>query len=260
MIPSVGFGNYEDVATLEPRLVEILEAIVDTYDAPPPEQRRRLMHLRAGGGQEFFNEWGPDRPRATRDDLDELHDLGLIDLDISAKGTYQVKPSREGREGIRGLRRDRAAAERHEPVDLSWGAVRPVLHVTVDLWTEAGAPRSGWIQLDLVGQRLNCADGDLAPVAEQLAADGWLEVSYDEEERLSVQPTSRAVAATRGWPAGDPEAVVERLLAALDELVETASPEEREKADSVRQTLGRFASSTIAELGAKLATSGVGGG
>jgi len=75
-IPSAGFGNYDDVATLEPRLVEILEAIVDTYDAPPPDQRRRLMHLRGGGGHEFFNEWGPGRLTVTRDDLDELHEAG----------------------------------------------------------------------------------------------------------------------------------------------------------------------------------------
>ncbi len=64
-----------------------------------------------------------------------------------------------------------------------------------------------------MGERVARAEGDLTPVAEQLAATGWLEVSYDE---LSVHPTSRAVAATRGWPAGDPEAVVERLLTALD--------------------------------------------
>jgi hypothetical protein len=138
--------------------------------------------------------------------------------------------------------------------------VRPVLHAAVDLWSEAGALRSGWIRLALVGQRVTRADGGLVPVAEQLAAERWLQVSYDEEDRLSVQPTSRAVAATRGWPTRDPEAVVERLLTALDELVETASPEERPKAETARRTLGQFASSTIAELGAKLATSGIAGG
>lgn len=253
-------SEHDAVATLDPRLVEILEAIVEAYEAPPPEHRQRLMHLRAGGGQQFFNGWDPERPAVTRDDLDELHDLGLIDLDISGKGTYRVKPSREGREGIRRLRRDRAAAERSEPVDLSWGNVRPVLHVAVDLWAEAGALRSGWVPLDRVRERIVDAEGDLSPVAEQLAGDGWLEVSYDDEDRLSVQPTSRAVAATRGWPAGDPEAVVERLLTALDELVESAPPEERPKAEAARRTLGQFASSTIAELGAKLATSGIAGG
>ncbi len=244
------------MATLDQRLASIFEAIVDAYDAQPAEHRRRLLHLRAGGGWEGFNGWGDDQPRVSRDDLDDLHDAGLIDLDFGGSGGYLVKPTREGRQGLRAMRRDQALNVRSEPVDLSWSAVRPVLHASVDTWTEGGAPSAGYVTLHAVAGRLerDPAELDLIRAVEQLGEQGWLEVEYDEDDQIILRPTARGVAATRGWPGGDGEVAAERLLSALDDLL-AREPDEnkRTKLSRTREFLLDLGSSTLSELAAKAA-------
>ena len=54
------------LTALDARLTEILCAIVDEYEAQPPERRQPLLHLRYGGGRQGFNGWGPERPRSAK--------------------------------------------------------------------------------------------------------------------------------------------------------------------------------------------------
>jgi hypothetical protein len=152
------------MAALDPHLMSIFEAIVDDYDGQPPERRERLWHVRTFG-EEGSNEWDSNQPRVSRDDLDDLHDAGLIDVDYNSSGDYLVKPTREGRSSLREVRREQTLLERSDPVDLTWAAVRPVLHAAVDEWTERGAPRSGYVVLRAIARRLDRDSDELPRIA-----------------------------------------------------------------------------------------------
>jgi hypothetical protein len=234
------------------RLIEILDAIVDDYERQPPERRYPLMHLRAGGGHQGFNGWDSSKPAVTRDDLDYLAAIGLVDLDFGSSGTYMVKPSVEGFREIRRVRRERRRLERSDAVDLEWKAVRPVLHAVVDIWQEQGAP-DGYLPFDAVASRLGREADDLATIraAELLAANDWLETTYGDEDVPALKPTIRGVMATRGWPGGDGEVAAERLLSALDELAETGPPDKQSWAARARDTLMEVGTKTLAEVVSK---------
>lgn len=234
------------------RLTEILEAIVDDYESHPPEQRKPLLHIRSGGGFQGFNGWGADQPVVTRDDLDYLHDGGLIDLDFGSSGSYLVKPSVEGVREVRRIRRERKRAQGSETVDLDWRAVRLLLHAVVDAWQEAGAP-DGYLPFNAVMERLGRPDDDLGSVraVELLGSNEWLEVAYGEEDVPMVKPTIRGVMATRGWPGGDDEVAAERLLSTLDEMAESGDSEKRRWAARARDTLMEVGTKTLAEVVSK---------
>jgi len=104
---------------LDRRPTTIFAAIVDDYDAQRPERRRRLLHHPRTGGGEGFNGWGDARPAVGRDDLDDLYGAGLIGVDLGSSDSYLVKPTREGRQGLQAMRRERTLDERSQPVNLS---------------------------------------------------------------------------------------------------------------------------------------------
>lgn len=211
------------------------------------------MFIRGGGGYQGFNGWGEDLPSVTADDLDYLLDLGLIDIDYGSRGTPNVKPSLEGYEETRRIRRERKRLKQDaSPVDFGWAAVRPVLHAVIDLWQENGAP-DGYLPFDAVAERLKRPADDIATVraAELLAENDWLELAYADEDVPRLKPTLRGVMATRGWPGGDAEVAAERLLSALDELANSADPEKRGWAARARDTLMEVGTKTLAEVVSK---------
>jgi hypothetical protein len=240
------------------RLTEILEAIVDDYESQPPERRRPLLHLRAGGGVQGFNGWNDSKPAVTRDDLDYLYDSGLIELDFGSSGSYLVKPSVEGFGEVRRIPRERKRLEGSEAIDLDWKAVRPLLHAVVDVWQENGAP-DGYLPFDAIAQRLDRPADDLGTVraAELLAANDWLDVAYGDDDVPRLKPTIRGVMATRGWPGGDGEVAAERLLSALDEMAQSVDPEKRGWAARARDTLMEVGTKTLAEVVSKSVGSAV---
>jgi hypothetical protein len=241
--------------TLDERLVEIFTAIVASYDRQPPERRQRLTHHRTWDYERFL-EWDQSMPAVTRDDLDELLDLGLIDIDFTGGGDYTVRPTSDGRRSLRTLQRERARSEQpQQAVDLNWSAVRPVLHAIVDLWTEAGAPLGSFVAASSIAKRLDRAEDDLsiARAIETLARNDWLEASYDDAtDELEAMPTMRGLVATRGWPGGDGEVAAERLLSALDELAAGAEDEKtRSWAARLRDTATEVGTKTLAEVVSK---------
>ena len=241
------------MAALDPHLMSIFEAIVDDYDGQPPERRERLWHVRTFG-EEGSNEWDSNQPRVSRDDLDDLHDAGLIDVDYNSSGDYLVKPTREGRSSLREVRREQTLLERSDPVDLTWAAVRPVLHAAVDEWTERGAPRSGYVVLRAIARRLDRDSDELALIraVQQLAERDWLEIEYEAENEIIVRPTSRGISAMRGWPSEDGEVAAERLLSALDDLAQSElDATSRTWAARARDTLMEVGTKTLAEVVSK---------
>jgi hypothetical protein len=242
------------VSTLSDRLVDIFEKIIETYDSRPPERRSRLVHHRSFQ-RETFLEWDETQPLVTRDDLDELHDFGLIDLDFTGSGDYAVRPTQEGRQAFRTVQRERLRAETSQPVDLSWATVRPILHAVVDAWTDEGASSAGFVKIEAIARRVKREPDDLELIRaiEVLATNDWLRAEYDEEsDDLSAQPTMRGVMATRGWPGGDGEVAAERFLSTLEELAAHADDTEtRGWAARARDTLMEVGTKTLAEVVSK---------
>jgi hypothetical protein len=242
--------------TLDERLESIFEAILETYDGQPPDRRRRLTHHRSFQ-RESFLEWddGDNRPAVTRDDLDELSALGLIDLDFNGQGNYLVRPTSEGRRSYRTVQRERARAEQAQPVDVSWATVRPVLHAIVDVWAENGASNAAFVKIGAIAERAGREPDDLGLIRaiELLAANEWLNADYDDEgDGLSAQPTMRGLMATRGWPGGDGEVAAERLLSVLDDVAAQGETEEKRNwAARLRDTAMEVGTKTLAEVVSK---------
>lgn len=240
------------MVTLDPRLTEILEGIIQAYDAPPAEHRQRLLYLsleETGFLQVSQEVWG-ERPRATRDDLDDLADYGFIDIDYSKKqANYLVKPSPEGRRAVEELHRERALAARSQAIDLSWAAVRPVLRAAVDEWERTGASGNG-VPAEVIATALG-GDVDLQLIRslQQLEADEFIAAEWaaGQEAPIAVRPLSKAYVGTRGWPGGDDAATAERLVAALDDLAQ--SDDERSGwAARARDVFSEVTSKTMAEV------------
>lgn len=235
--------------TVDPRLVEILEAIVDEYDGQVPEERERLWHVRTMGWQ-GINGWGDDRPTVTRDDLDELHDFGLVDLDFSGDGSYQVKPSAYGRDQIRTIRRETSMMETAEPVELDWSAVRPILHAVVDAWTEHGASPSAHIFGATIAEKADCAnDVHLVRKCQALANAGWIDLNFTADDQLRAQPTMQGVIATRDWPGARDDALAEQVLSRLDKFVaRETNPARKKKLQGLRNAAVEVGTKTLAQL------------
>lgn len=246
------------MSALESRLVEILEGIVDQYDAPAPDDRRRLLHTTSNIGGRIHG-WSAELPSVQRHDLDDLQSYGLIDVDHvgSDMSNYAVRPTPQGRTAIYGARREQRREDRAQPVDLSWPTVRPVLHAVVDLWTESGASVAGFMPLSRVAERLDQEPGSLQLVraVERLGVEDWLDVHYpDEGDEPVVRPTQRALVATRAWPGGDGEVAAERLLSILDEIAVNAPDEGKRKwAGRLRDTAMEVGTKTLAEVVSKAA-------
>jgi hypothetical protein len=239
--------------SLDERLASIFEAILDTYDAQPPDRRRRLLHHRSFH-RETFLEWDDsnDKPAVTQDDLDELSAVGLIDIDFNGQGNYLVRPTADGRRAHRQVQRERARTEQAQPIDVSWAAVRPVLHAVVDVWSNHGASESAFVSIGAIAERAGREPDDLGLIRaiELLAANDWLNADYDDEtDELSAQPTMRGVMATRGWPGGDAEVVAERFIAALDDAAAAETDDVRRGwLGSLRDTAMEVGTKTLAEV------------
>lgn len=246
------------MSSLEPRLAEILEGIVDQYAAPSPDDRYPLLHTTSSAGGRIHG-WAAHLPRVQRHDLDDLQSYDLIDIDYGGSdgNTYQVRPTGRGRKAIYAARREQRRDERAEPVDLSWPAVRPVLHAATDLWAEAGASGAEFMPLGLIADRLGREPDSLQLIraVEHLGIDDWLDVDYnDESDEPFLRPTQRAVTATRAWPGGDSEVAAERLLAVLDDIAANAPDEGKRKwAARLRDTAMEVTSKTLAEVASKMA-------
>lgn len=236
------------------RLITVLTALIEEYERQPEDRRHRIPHMMSMGGD--GHRWGTSvRVMPSRDELDELIDAGLVDLDLGSRGSYLVKPTREGRAAIQSLRREEARNACAEPVDLSWAAVRPLLHAVVDAWAESGGSRMGYVKWEAVVERLGRSTSDLASLraADLLDEGGWVEVQYEgDEDHPITRPTMRGVMATRAWPGGDGEVAAERLLTALDELVERTDDEERRGLFArLRDTAMEVGTKTLAEVVSK---------
>jgi hypothetical protein len=69
-------------------------------------------------------------PAIDAERLDELEQLGLVRIeDLGA--ARSVRPTREAIDAVARYQRERERVELGEPVDISWAAVRPVLHALV---------------------------------------------------------------------------------------------------------------------------------
>lgn len=235
----------------EDRLLAILAVIIEVYDAPDPEHRRPLLHLNSFSGP-HFTPWAEGGPVVTRDEIDALADEGWIDVDYTGKGQPLVRPERAGRDVLRTLRRERSLLARSERVDLSWDAVRPVLHAVVSQFEEHGASGFGYLNVAVVAETVGCDPGDYGLIRrlERLADRDWIALRYDEDDETPrVKPTQAGIEATRGWPSGDGEVMAENLLTALDEIIETSSDaEKRNWAKRTKETAMDLGQGALAEL------------
>lgn len=235
---------------LDARLTTILDALVKDYEAQPEDRRRRMMHLRTGGGLEGMNSWGDDKPHVTRDDLDELWDFGLIDVNIMGSGGYDLKPSREGRAAIHELRREKLLIQNPRRIDLRWEATRPLLHSIVDEWEGHGASSAAHVHFDAAPDTDDYIEN--LRRSEALQSAGLVNLQVEQDGSLLVQPTIEGVMATRDWPGATGDALAEQVLSRIEAAIEAEpKPEKRRKLEGLRNAVMEVGTKTLAEVVSK---------
>lgn len=139
--------------SLDARLKHVLLAIVRAYRGDHEGRRQPLMHMRMGGMREGFKHhaWPDDGPEVGREELEELAELGLVRVEYLER-SWMVAPTRDAQDNVAEYERELARAERTEAVDVSWAAVRPVLHAVVAVWERHGASPSAWISVAAVAR------------------------------------------------------------------------------------------------------------
>jgi hypothetical protein len=247
------------MSTLDARLEPILLAIVRAYQVERDGRRQPLMHIRMGGMREDFKHyaWPDDGPPVGRQELEELADAGAIRIEHLER-SWMVAPTRDAIASAAQYERELARARSPEAVDISWAAVRPVLHALVAIWERHGASPSASVSIAAVARDLQRSPDDLelARALELLEEDAWVTAEYElgTDGPLSARPLPKALAGVRGWPGGDDQAAGERLITALDELAAREPDEEKRKhLGRVRDFVIDLGSKTLSELGGKLA-------
>jgi len=247
------------MTTLDTRLEAILLAIVRAYRIDFDGRREQLAHMRTGATEETIEHrgWPDDGPPVGRQELVELEELGMVSIERLAR-SWLFAPTRDAIDSVAEYERELARAERGEAVDVSWAAVRPVLHALVAVWERHGASPSASISVAAVARELERSIDDLGLVRaiELLEADGWIAADYElgTDGPLSARPLTKALSGTRGWPGADELAAGERLITALDELAaHEPDDEKRKRLTRVRDFVIDLGSKTLSELGGKLA-------
>ena len=244
--------------TMDTRLEPIVLAIVRAYQTDVGGGRQPLMFFPsfASGDTLEHDAWPEDGPTVGGEELEELEELGLVRIE-NAGSASSVRPTREAIASVAEYERERARVERAEQVDISWGAVRPVLHALVEVWERHGASLNASISVTAVAREMDRTADDLALIRalELLDQDGWVAADYGPSGGgpLRARPLAKALSGTRGWPGADAQAAGEWLITALEELVAQEPDEEkRTKLVRLREFAVDLGSKTLSELGGKM--------
>lgn len=178
------------------------------------------------------------------------------------QGNYLVRPTQQARAAFRAYRLEKRLEERAEPVDLSWGVVRPTLVAIVEVFERNGASRMGYVSSEAVTQELGVAGDDLQVLraAQALEAQDLIEIAHDEDEDLQFRPQAGGIRAIKGdWPGS--EGQVDRVIAALATVLDqTEDPDERgrlKRALDGLRSLGLESYGAVAGAAASAAASAV---
>jgi hypothetical protein len=247
------------VPALEPRLHEILLAIVHAYRVEVRGRREPLSHVRSGAMKEevLHAGWPDDGPVVGREDLEALDELGWIRV-TELRRSWTFAPTQQAMESVAQYERELTRSQSPVSVDMSWSSVRPVLNAVVDVWERHGASPNASVTVTGVAKELGRTEDDLFVLraVEMLDESGWVEADYQmgTEGPLSARPLPKALSGARGWPGGGQDAAAERLLAALEELIEREPDEvRRTKLSRVREFMIDLGANTVSEIAAKAA-------
>jgi hypothetical protein len=183
--------------------------------------------------------WGEERVAPSPGELDELRRRGwlhVIESDAE-RITFGLTPL--GRRAARAYAR-RLATAGQSAVSLDWPAVTPVLDCVYEMYTEDGAPEYG-VPSEEVLREVDGHEAGRAALRELVRA-GYLEET-STPDRLAelprtVRPTPLTLQLLAGWPVSSAEAVLDQLVAALDQAIEsTSDPEQRSRLVKVRDGL-----------------------
>jgi hypothetical protein len=134
---------------------------------------------------------------------------------------------------------------------------KPVLAAVYDLVENK---RSFDVSSVEVAKVLECEHEPVARVMDYLASDGYLTVGHlilqtTTEIAVEVERIEpKTLHALAGWPAPGGPDVTARLVAAIEDTMAKASPEERTKLERLRDAALTVGSSTLAQVLAKMAT------
>jgi DNA-binding transcriptional MocR family regulator len=143
-------------------------------------------------------------------------------------------------------------------VSVDWETeAKPVLAAVYELVENR---RSFGVSSVEVAKELKREHGQVARVMAYLADDGYLKArpvivqSTSEIATEVEQIEPKTLHALAGWPAPGGQDATAQLVAAIEDLMAKASPEERTKLEKLRDAALTVSSSTLAQVLAKVAT------
>lgn len=192
-------------------------------------------------------------------DLQEMHDEGLIVLELRDKGSGSLRVTGKGHEYAQQLRaREAPAGEPAATGAADWSEeMRPVLQAAYRAYSAAPHP-SGITQNAINEQLGRDANDDRTDRAlGELAAFGYVEATAAARQQsgpLRCKLTEKAYQQIANWPTGSGDAVAAALLEALDEhIAEASTDEERARLQSLREAARDVGVGALASLLARVA-------
>jgi hypothetical protein len=210
---------------------DILAALVVADEAAPEQQTFILVY--AGVGREIIAiGWTTDllNPAPSAEEIDDLAERDWVRVtDVDGQGrSFAVTVA--GRNAAKARARQLSAAAASAVV-LDWAAVTPVLDSLWGAYVVAGAPEHG-VETEPVLRDLDEPTAGRAAVRE-LVRGGFLEALLDVEQAdvpSAVRPTPLTLQLFAGWPGSASEAILDQLIAAMSEAIDSTSDEDKRTA------------------------------
>lgn len=253
------------MAPITEEQLDLLEIVVDAYWSNEVGQRKHDFQfstgMRTGGGLQH-PALGDEERGVDVGDIEELENLGLLNVNWRGDLDGSFRPSAEGKRVVEEQRRIRKVAEADKAISggrgpgIGWEAALPILQAIVDLYDEGQAGED--VSQPQVCRRLGREDNDsgVSRAFEILERSGYVLGEMQIESLpgpLTVVPTEKALQLLAGWPTSG-DAAAQKLLSILDERIEEAPDEEKGKLQRLRDSVVDIGESITAEVLVKLMT------
>ncbi|MEK6275535.1 MAG: hypothetical protein AABM30_09375 [Actinomycetota bacterium] len=258
-------------------LLATLRAFVKAHAQPHPstEDREPIFYfIHSGGGTLQHHALDDPPPKVDEALLEEMRDLGVIDIDYS-QGTWKLTPTPEGRRTVEAQDRIESrgpiaditplaaavSAQANSANKLAWPAVRPVLAELRSYW-EAGGFSSHGIQLPALANVLPEEHQPLFSATVRSLVDGdYLRPTNDFsafEMPAEVVLTTRAHTVLDGWPGAAPDELFENLVAVLAAAIASEpDPVRKKRLERLAGTIKEVGVEVTAEVVSKVLLGGV---
>jgi len=243
--------------------LQLLETAVDAYWSNEAGKPKHDLYFSTGMGVGTAVQHpalGEEERSVDVGDIEELQNLGLLNVNWRADLVGSFRPTAEGSAVVEDQRKAAEAARsdlrsRLDGPGVAWEVTQPVLKAIVDLYDKGGPGDDVMVAHVCSALEKGDEDPSVARAVEVLIRGRYVEKKVSSwGGPISVAPTEKALQLFAGWPTSG-EAAAQKLLSILDERIDYTRDEEAQgKLKKLRESVVDIGESITAEVLVKLMT------